>query len=167
MKKIVVNLKKRLLSFMVVMVLVFSSAGTAYAAGVENLDPGLTEMGDFVFNDTNTTPVKTINGSTASINVSWRRADGLYGAPNVDAGLGDVKLTMQIIDATTDNPLTGKYVFYYDDTAVNGYVNDEIILNVTPGQKIKIWMDASSVNPSQSNGRYRSIYIRNFWAYVQ
>lgn len=166
MKKITKNLKKRLLSLMAVMVLVFSSMGTAYAAGVETLAPGITEMGDFVFFNNNTTPVKTINGSHVTIYVSWRRADGLYGAPNVDQGIGDVKLTMRIIDANTNAALTSDYVFYYDGTAVDGYVTDEISLDVTQGQKIKIFMDASSVNPATSNGKYRSIYIRGFVAQV-
>lgn len=167
MKRFTGNLKKQLLSFVAVMLLVLSSAGTAYAAGTETLDPGLTEMGDFVFFNNNTTPVKTINGTNASINISWRKADGLYGAPNADTGIGDVKLTVKILDSS-GNALTGTHVFYYDDaTAVNGYMNNEINLNVTQGQKIRVFMDASSVNPSQSNGNYRSIYIRNFWAFVQ
>lgn len=166
MKKITQNLKKRLLSFMAVMLLIFANTGTAFAAGTETLEPGITEMGDFVFNDTNVTPVKTINGSHVTIYVNWRRADGLYGAPNVDAGLGDVKLTLKILDSS-GNSLTSPQVFYYDDSAVNGYVTDEISLDVTSGQKIRIWMDASSVNPSASNGNYRSIYIRSFGAEVR
>lgn len=166
MKKIAKSWKKRLVSIIACMVLVLSATITSHAAGIEDLDPGITEMGDFVFYNNNTSPAKTVNGSHVTINVAWRRADGLYGAPNADAGLGDVKLSMRILDANTGNALTGTHVFYYDGTATNGYVNDEISLNVTPGQKIQIWMDASSVNPSQSNGKYRSIYIRDFWALV-
>lgn len=167
MKKFAKNLKKRLLSFIAAMLLVCISTGTAYAAGVETLEPGITEMGDFVFFNNNTTPVKTINGSHVTIYVNWRRADGLYGAPAADEGIGDVKLTMRIIDANTNTALTSDQVFYYDNTAVNGYVTDEISLDVTQGQKIKIFMDASSVNPATSNGKYRSIYIRSFGAEVR
>lgn len=166
MKKFKMNLRKRLCSLFAIMLLVLSSTGTTYAAGVETLEPGITEMGDFVFFNNNTTPVKTINGSKVTIYVNWRRADGLYGAPNADTGIGDVKLTMQILDST-GNAITSPQVFYYDDTAVDGYVTDEISLDVTSGQKIKIFMDASSVDPSSSNGNYRSIYIRAFTAQVQ
>ncbi len=165
MKKFSKKFKVRLLSIITAMIMALSGVVTAYAAGVETLYPGITEMGSFAFNDTNITPSKTVQGSKVTINVSWRKADGLYGSINGDQGIGDVKLTMQIRD-TAGNALTDKYVFYYDETATNGYVNDQISLNVTPGQKIKIWMDASSVNPAESNGRYRTIYFRNFWAVV-
>ena len=163
MKKFSKKFKVRLLSIITAMIMALSGAVTAYAAGVETLYTGITEMGDFAFNDTNLTPAKTVQGSKVTINVAWRKADGLYGSVNGDQGIGDVKLTMQIRD-TAGNALTGKYVFYYDETAVDGYVSDQISLNVTPGQKIRIWMDASSVNPSQSNGTYRAIYIRDLWA---
>lgn len=165
MKKSTKSIKVRLLSIISAIVLLLSNSFTTYAAGIETLDPGLTVMGTFAFNNVNTTQAKTVNGTNVTIYVNWRRADGLYGSPNGDAGIGDVKLTMQILD-TTGKALTGKYVFYYDETANNGYVLDEIDLNVTKGQKIRVWFDASSVNPSQSNGRYRSIYIKDFWAFV-
>lgn len=165
MKKFSKKFKVRLLSIITAMIMALSGAVTAYAAGVETLDPGLTVMGTFAFNNNNTTPVKTINGTHVTLYVTWRRADGLYGAPSGDQGIGDVKLTMQILDST-NNAITGQYVFYYDETASNGYVTDQISLNVTKGQKIRIWFDASSVNPAQSNGKYRSIYIKDFWAVV-
>jgi len=140
---------------MAAMIMLFSNTGLAYAAGVETWNPGIVEIGSFTFDNNNTTPAKTINGSHAQIYVRWRKADS-------DRGLGDVKLTMQIRD-TKGNALTEKYVFYYDDP-VDGYVTDTISLNVTPGQQIRIWFDASSAG--QSNGNYRSIYIKNFWAFI-
>lgn len=160
MKKI----KKRLFGVLVAIVMLVTSTNLSYAAGVETWEPGLIEVGSFTFNDENTTPVKTINGTQVSINFGWRRADGLYGSPAGDQGIGDVKLTIQIFDAV-GNALTGKQVFYPDEGS-NGMTYSNITLNVPYGQKIRIWMDASSVNPSQSNGKYRAIYVKNFWAFV-
>lgn len=160
MKKI----KKRLFGVLVAIVMLVTSTNLSYAAGVETWEPGLIEVGSFTFNNQNITPVKTINGTQVSINFGWRRADGLYGSPAGDQGIGDVKLTVQVLDSAR-NAITGKYVFYPDEGS-NGMTYSNITINVPYGQQIRIWMDASSVNPSQSNGKYRAIYVQDFWAFV-
>lgn len=158
------NLKRRLFAFIVAISLMLGNSGIAYAAGVETWNKGIIEIGSFTFNDENMTPAKTINGTNIELHFGWRRADGLYGSPAGDKGIGDVKLTIQIFD-TAGNALTGKYVFYPNEQG-DGLTQSEIDLTVPYGQKIQIWMDASSVNPSQSNGKYRTIYMGEFWAFV-
>lgn len=158
------NLKRRLFAFIVAISLMLGNSGIAYAAGVETWNKGIIEIGSFTFNNENKTPSKTINGTNVELHFGWRRADGLYGSPAGDQGIGDVKLTIQIFD-TAGNALTGKYVFYPDEQD-DGLTQSEIDLTVPYGQKIRIWMDASSVNPSQSNGKYRAIYMGEFWAFV-
>lgn len=158
------NLKRRLFAFIVAISLMLGNSGIAYAAGVETWNKGIIEIGSFTFNDENMTPAKTINGTNIELHFGWRRADGLYGSPAGDQGIGDVKLTIQIFD-TAGNALTGKHVFYPDEQD-DGLTQSEIDLTVPYGQKIQIWMDASSVNPSQSNGKYRAIYMGEFWAFV-
>lgn len=168
MKKITKKLKIRLMSILTCAIVAVSGmAAMPVNAAVTTLNPGVTEMGNFVFSDTNTTTSKTVNGTDVTIYLNWRRADGQYGAPNSDQGLGDVKLTFQILNANTGAAITSKQVCYYDSTAQNGYVTDQVHFTVPYGQKIRVWMDASSVNPSASNGKYRSIYIRSFSAFVK
>ena len=98
--------------------------------------------------------------------VYWRIADGGASSPKKDTGVGPVKLTLQILDASTNKAITSKKVFYPKDND-SWYQYAEISANVTKGKKVKVWFDASSVNPSGSNGHYRSIYIQGLDAVVK
>lgn len=153
--------RKRIVSIVVLLavILVGNFPTEVNAAGIENLYSGVNNIGGFTFTNVNTTPTKTVEGTSVTFTIKWKKADS-------DAGIGDVKLTMQILDATTGNALTGKYVFTRDATDTEEYITDSFQVNVANGQKIKIWFDASSVDVSTSNGKYRSISISSLWAIV-
>lgn len=157
----------RIISLVSAMVLLLTGAfaTTAFAAGEETLEVGYNDIGSFTFTDTNTTLGKTIQGTQATFVVSWRIADGVMGAPDVDAGLGDVKLTLKVFDADTGEVLAGPQTFYRENTDDAWYITDEITVNLgRTNRRVKVWFDASSLGAS--NGNYRSIHVRAFEAYV-
>lgn len=165
MTKVKTKMNIRIIGILMAVVLFVNMlTATAHAAGPEILKTGTTYIGSFTFTDTNTTPIKTINGTKVTFQVYWRTADGGGDAPNVDQGIGNTKLTLQIIDANTNKALTSKKVFYPQDND-SWYQYAEISVNVTKGQKVKLWFDASSVGTS--NGKYRSIYVRDYYAVVK
>lgn len=158
--------KTRAIRFTLVLVLalatVFSSK--VYAAGPETLKVGYNPIGTFTFTDTNTTPIKKINGTKVTFYVSWRVADGAAKAPDRDRGIGEAKLTMKILDASTGKTIAGPKTFKREAEDDTWYLNDSISAKVKYGQKVRVWFDASSVG--KSNGKYRSIYIHDFFAEV-
>lgn len=148
----------------VVMVCVSIAPVQVFAAGTETLPLGEYSVGGFTFTDQNLTPVKTMPAGAHTLNflIRFKKAD-------IDTGVGQVKLTVQVRDMN-GNVVASKVV---DD--ISGYVTgsykrattvfiDDI--PVTPGQQFQLWFDASSVDPSQSNGSYRSIQIVTFVSYV-
>lgn len=158
--------KSMIASFLLAIIMLFVGTCTinASAAGEETLPVGSHYIGNFTFTDTNLTKIKTMpNGAqTLRIGVKFRKSP-------TDAGIGQVKLTVQIRD-TNGHVITTKVV-----NDITGYINgtnprytvlltDEI--NVSAGQKYQIFFDASSVNPSQSNGNYRSIQIMSFDSFI-
>ena len=148
-----------------VLLLTGAFATTAFAAGVEDLNKGYNEMGSFTFTNTNTSPTKTIYGNKVTFYVTWRTADGAADAPDVDAGIGETKLTLKILDANTGTTIAGPLTFTRETTEDSWYMTDEISVNVTPGQQVRVWFDASSAGAS--NGHYRSIYVDAFDAEVE
>lgn len=158
------SFRKRFFGLFLSIMMLLSFSTNAFAAGVETLGRGYTDIGSFTFTDTNTTPTKTIQGGHVKFEVLWRVADGGSSAPNIDQGIGEVKLTMQVLDANTGRALTPKRVFTVLENEEAWYTYSAIELDVAEGQKVKVWFDASSVG--QSNGHFRSIYIASFGAEV-
>ncbi len=158
--------KTRAIGFILTLVLALSTvfSSKVSAAGTETLNVGETPIGSFTFTNTNTTPIKTIKGTKVTFTVNWRVADGASGAPDVDKGIGDAKLTMKVLDASTGKTIAGPKTFKRGTGDDTWYLTNSITVNVKYGQKVRVWFDASSVG--QSNGKYRSIYIRNFEAKV-
>lgn len=147
--KILKNKKKRrLISYLVAFTLMLGSINdiSAFAAGVETLPFGRYDIGDFTFTNTNLSPTKTVSGTRLGLGISFKKA-------SIDAGLGNVKLTVQIRDANTGEVLAT------ENEEANE--NSNKMLTIKPvdlgysGRKIKIWYDASSTGVS--NGKYRSI----------
>lgn len=136
-------------------------------AGAETLPMGEYHIGNFTFTNNNLTPRKTMpsNARTWSLYIKFRKADS-------DAGIGQVKLTVQIRRAdgtvvasatTKDNSgeySGGNYYRRYASLAMP-------TISVKPGEQYHIWVDASSVNPSESNGNYRSIDILDIQSYIE
>lgn len=121
-------------------------------AGTETLKYGQNLIGSFTFTDTNLSPVKTIPSGASSfqLRLKFRKAAS-------DKGIGDVKLTVQI------RRTNGTVVYSGSARDVSGLSGQTEFLTevvgVSSGQQYQIWLDASSVNPSQSNGNFRSIEV--------
>lgn len=171
--------------FMALLMLVGSVAGTpvmAHAAEIEPsetaeeivitpraghdvLNPGRQAIGGFTFTNTNTTPYKIVgNGAnTLRFEVHFRVAP-------TDQGNGKVMLKMQIRD-TNGNALCEvvQAIDRYNPDP-NNYVRGTTLstpeINVVPGQTLHVWFDASTANPAESNGHYRSIQIVTFTSIV-
>ena len=126
-------------------------------AGVETLPYGWYDIGAFTFTDCNYTPVKTVQGSVVSFSFLFKKA-------SIDAGLGPVKLTVQICDENC-NPISPKWVYSLNsENDIQGIMTPDFNLGYT-GRKIRIFTDASSVGAS--NGNYRSIDVLSFSSYVK
>lgn len=111
------------------------------AAGTETLPLGSYAIGSFTFTNTNITPVKTMpaGAQKLTIVVAFRKAD-------TDAGIGQVKLTVQIRD------LSGRVVASkvvpdqsnYECGSFKRFTNLCIAdLPVSPGQQYQIFFDAT------------------------
>ena len=158
--------KKTMISFLIAIVMLFASMTSVnvYAAGEEVLPLGEYPVGSFTFTNTNLTKPKTMPNGAQKLNflIKFKKAD-------IDAGIGQVKLTVQVRD------MSGKVVGGKTVNDTSGWVggvynrNSTLFIDniyVSPGQRYQIFFDASSVNPSQSNGNYRSIQIISFVSYV-
>lgn len=144
----------------------YDDTGIVLYSGAETLPMGEYHIGSFTFTNNNLTPRKTMpNGaSTWSLYVKFCKASS-------DAGIGQVKLTVQIrrtdgtvVASTTVKDNSGEYSGgdYY-----RRYASAILpTISVRPGEVYQIWVDASSVNPSQSNGNYRSIDILDIQSYI-
>lgn len=156
MKAIFKKSNRRIICSLLALMLLVSgvTATKASAAGVETLPAGSYEIGGFTFTNNNLTPVKTV-GATGHIKfgVAWRIS-------NNDAGLGDIKLTVQVRNASTQRVLTSMVV-KREPSDDGWYIYDETSpIYVTAGTKLQIWFDASSVGAS--NGNYRTALIKSF-----
>lgn len=160
------KINTRCISLVLTLALMLSSIFSinAFAAGIEDLKPGYNDIGSFTFTDTNTTPVKTVLGTHVDFGVTWRVADGYYGIPNIDKGIGEVKLTLKILDANTGAVLAGPITHIRQPEEDTWFLSTVISANVYYGQKVRVWFDASSVGPS--NGNFRSVHVRDFSAKV-
>lgn len=131
---------------------------SALAAGEETLPYGWYEVGSFSFTNYNLTPQKTVPGRYLALSI-------LYSKPTWDAGIGDVKLTIDVRDANTGVSITGKMDFgKVSDGNIKSFTQPVIDLGYS-GRKIQIWFDASSAGVS--NGNYRSLTIHSFRTYVE
>lgn len=133
-----------------------SDDGIEPYAGVETLEIGYNDIGDFTFTDTNLTPVKTIAGTKVTFTIPFYKADS-------DKGIGPVKLTVKVKD------LNGKVLAQgtkSEKAGVTGAVLTIKDLDLkTKNKKVQIWFDASSVG--ESNGKFRSITVSGFSATVK
>lgn len=117
--------------------------------GTETLPYGYYEIGSFTFFNNNLTPVKTVGGTgKLQFGVQWRRSP-------LDTGIGNIKLYIEVRDASTQRVLcsktlsgSGDYTFSYDTTPD---------LYVTAGSKLQVFLDARSAG--QSNGNFRTAEI--------
>lgn len=136
-----------------------SSTGTGNTvmprAGVETLPYGQWyDVGTFTFTDANITPTKTVPGRYLTLAIGFKKA-------SIDAGLGDIKLKIQIRDAN-NNPITD-YLDYGTAGELPHFCQDIIDLGWA-GREIHIVFDACSAGTS--NGNYRSAEIMYFRTYV-
>ncbi len=158
-KKITCIIMTAIMALACINVTAFAASGTPDAnpmAGVEDLPKGIYTIGGFTFTDTNTTPVKTVKGTSMSFTVKWKRASS-------DAGTGNEKLTIQIIDATTGKALSPKYTSVENGSAATLITPT---LTVKYNQKIRIWFDVSTNKSSEANGKLRSAQIITFVSYI-
>lgn len=138
----------------IVMLVGFTFSTRTYAAGTETLPIGYTRIGGFTFTDTNLTPVKTVSGRYMNIFLHFKKAD-------IDAGIGNVKLTVNVRDANTGQIISPTYVWTADPE--NKVYTSVVLPKVDLGysnRRVQIWFDASSTG--QSNGNYRSITFSGF-----
>lgn len=157
---------KKVLTLIVSIAMLFAciSPVRASAAGTETLPLGEYYIGKFTFTDQNLTPVKTMPAGAQDLCFKI-----LFSKASIDAGIGPVKLTVQIRDESGNVLLNETMIdqsgwvggTYYRYTTL--YTSK---INVYPGQKIQIWFDASSVDYLQSNGAYRSIQILSLISYI-
>jgi hypothetical protein len=147
-----------MLSLILAVVLAVCPFSTGFAAGTETFTVGAWyEVGSFSFSDCNLSPWKTVEGRYLTMRVDFHK-------PTWDAGLGEVKLTMDIRDAYTGQSIYGPFVVgTTSGTTVVSCVYYNIDLGYA-GRVIQFWFDASSVGAS--NGNYRSLTIDTFRVYV-
>lgn len=151
---------KKVLTFMMSIVLLFACVSPirVSAAGTETLPLGEYYVGDFTFTDQNLTPIKTMPAAAEDLYFKI-----LFYKANIDAGIGPVKLNVQVRDVNTGEVLLNETMI--DQSGwVGGQYNRFTTfytsrISVYPGQKIQILFDASSVDYLQSNGAYRSITL--------
>lgn len=131
---------------------------TPFGGANEVFPLGYYSIGKFTFTDTNITPVKIPAGRYIKIGVNFMKAP-------TDTGIGNVKLKLNIRDASTGAIISKTYEWEADPT--NEYwtavLTDKIDLGYA-NRRIQIWFDASSTG--SSNGNFRSIAIDNFYAYT-
>lgn len=158
--------KKIIVSIMMACIMFFTGtfATNVFAAGSETLPIGEHNIGSFTFTNTNLTPVKTMPSGAQKVGflIRFKKAD-------TDRGIGQVKLTVQIRNSS------GQVVAQRVERDISGYTTGVYRkytpmyigpISVSPGEKYQIFFDASSVNPAESNGNYRSISIISFLSYV-
>ena len=139
-----------------VMILGVFTSTPAHAAGIDTLHYGYNYIGDMTITNNNTTPEKTIPGSTIQIGFRYKRA-------SIDQGVGDIKITMKILDENYNQIGSGQAVTDATGYSYGGYESGYIPLQYA-GQKIHIFFDVSSAGAS--NGHYRSAVIENFYINV-
>lgn len=134
------------------------------AAGTETLPVGEYYVGNFTFTDQNLTPVKTMPSGAQDLYFKI-----LFTKASTDAGIGPVKLTVQIRDENGNVLLNETMIDQSGWVGAQYYRYTTLVtsrISVSPGQKIQIWFDASSVDYLQSNGAYRSIQILSLSSYI-
>lgn len=135
---------------------------TVRRAGPNEVLPlgGPYNIGGFTFTNTNLTPVKIPAGRYVDFIILFRKASN-------DAGLGNVKLTLNVRDARTGQIISQTYVQAADTTSPfhNTILATNYIDLGYANRPIQIWFDASSTGAS--NGNYRSIEIIDFSSFVK
>ncbi len=152
------KLRKSILSLTLMVMLLICPVTKGLASGFETFPLGSWYMvGSFSFTNYNITPVKTVEGRYLTMIVDFYK-------PTWDAGIGEVKLTMDIRDASTGASITGQFVV--------GVTSGTTIISVPiynldmgySGREVRIWFDASSVGAS--NGNFRSLTIDYYRVYT-
>lgn len=116
-------------------------------AGTETWYGGSAFAGEYTFTNNNTTPVK-IMGQSGTLLISGN----FYGADGY-ASASPIKLTVEIRSATT-NAVLGRTIAV---DSLSGATPFAVSCNVSQGQKIQLFFDASSVaNPP---GIYRKAHV--------
>lgn len=117
------------------------------------------QIGPFTFTDTNLTPTKIPAGRYVDFIILFKKA-------SKDAGLGNVKLTINVRDANTGQILTRDFVQVADTNPYAGTILATNYIDLGYANRpIQIWFDASSTG--QSNGNFRSIEIMDFASFVK
>lgn len=155
--------RKAIYSFLITIMMLMTStfASNVQAAGIETLPPGEHYIGGFTFTNTNLTPVKTLPRNTRTLGFIIR-----FCKSPIDKGIGRVKLNVQVRDIN-GKKLAEKTL--QDTSDITGWRDTEMFISVPDvyeGQKIQIFFDALSVNPAESNGNFRSIWVTSFLSYV-
>lgn len=149
--------KLRFSIIMLTLVMMFTSlfAMPASASGPNEVLPlnQVYEIGGFTFTDTNLTPVKIPAGRYLKLGINFKKA-------SIDAGLGNVKLTIKVKDANTGAVIANStYTLNAYEGSSRWLTTNKIDLGYA-NRKIQVWFDASSTG--QSNGNYRSIQVLEF-----
>ena len=141
---------KKLSCLLLTLITLLSVSSTkTYAAGIETWYAGNVYNSTYVFKDCNYTPYKTIGSNgTLSILGSFRRAD---------TSTSQIKLTMNVYDYDTKSLLSSVVIYDQHNDAVNTTQFAAAHVNVHAGQRIQIFVDASSV--SNPPGYYRTAWI--------
>ena len=109
--------------------------------------------GDYTFNNNNLTPVKTM-GKSGTLLIS-----GYFYGTDGFASSSPIKLTVQIRSTSGTTLVSRSFV---DDRS--GNVPFSISVNVSAGQQVQLFFDASSIaNPP---GIYRSAYVYYNYAII-
>ena len=164
------RLKKRLVAIVASLTLVFVMAVPSFAAETESAENVSVEQdvvaragqetwtgsgfgGAFTFTDNNLTPVKTM-GQSGTLLIS-----GYFYGVDGYAASSPIKLTFQIRSSSG----AVKSQTIVPDTR-NGEIHFSTSCHVNAGDKIQLFMDASSI--SNSPGIYREAYIAyNYYLY--
>ena len=152
------KLRNSILSLVLMVMLLVCPITNGFASGFDTFPLNAWYfVGSFSFTNYNITPVKTVEGRYLTIAVDFYK-------PTWDAGLGEVKLTMDVWDAYTGASITGQFVV--------GITSGTTIISVPiynldmgyAGRQVQIWFDASSAGAS--NGNYRSLTIDYYRVYT-
>lgn len=116
-------------------------------------------IGNFTFTNTNLTPTKIPEGRYVDFIILFKKASN-------DAGLGNVKLTLNVRDAITGQIISKNFVQVADTNPYAGTILATNYIDLGYANRpIQIWFDASSTG--QSNGNFRSIEIMRFSSFVK
>lgn len=162
MKKISIKLATL---FMALVMLFTTSATSAFAAGNDYFPKGQWHsIGEFAFNNNNTTPWKTVDPSASQmyLDLTFKKADGSNPTGLVDKGIGRLYLYIYV----EREGISGRELIFKCDTYQdNSFRNEQTLsFNVRSGQRIRFFFDA--VSAEGTNGYFRSCHILQWREYA-